>query len=58
MGRNRESSDDEWSDGTYVHKDDGTYIRGNDGRDYHISSNPEAKGDDGSGRDSDGGNSD
>ena len=42
-------------DDPYVHKDDGTYIRSNDGRDFHISSDPDAEGDDGTGRDSDGG---
>ncbi len=52
---NDDDSDDEWSDGTYIHKDDGTYIRGNDGYDYQISSDPNAKGDDGTGRNSDGG---
>ena len=47
------------SDDGYIHKDDGTYTKGPDGKpDYHISSNPDADADDGTGRNSDGGNED
>ena len=39
----------------YISREDGLYIRTNDDKEYHISSNPDAEGDDGTGRDSDGG---
>jgi hypothetical protein len=42
-------------DDPYEHRDDGTYIVTNDGRESHISSDPDAEGDDGTGRNSDGG---
>jgi len=60
MGNPKDNSDrsEYTSRDGYVHKDDGTYIRGRNGRDYQISEDPNAEGDDGTGRDSDGGNSD
>jgi hypothetical protein len=46
---------DSTRDGRFVRRDDGTYLRSGDGREFHISRNPNAKGDDGTGNDSDGG---